>query len=176
VDYQISPNGKFMKLTIALLVLLSTPLHAETTYITIPGEGWTLKVETPPLTSSKSEVAGRILRYLGSSVETGISLSIYTEIEGSSNNIECFETYWKKAQENPVMVKASIKEFSDEKAMYATHSSEGEYQGQAFKTANGHAYFVKNGVCVDVHVSHWPYTEKSENAVEGIIKSLAIID
>jgi hypothetical protein len=157
-------------------MLLSIPLHAETTYITIPGEGWTLKVETPPLTSSKSELEGRVLRYLGSSVETGISLSINTETESSSDNIQCFEIHWKKAQNNPIMVKTSIKEFSDEKAMYATHTSEGEYQGQAFKTANGHAYFVKNGICVDLHVSHWPYTEKSEDAVEGVIKSFAIID
>ena len=58
--------------------------------------------------------------------------------------------------------------------MYATHLSEGEYKGQPFKLAAGHAYFVKNGVCVDLHVSHFPFSDKSDKIVKDIIVSSKI--
>ena len=164
-----------MKFFAVLLLIASSAVIAEDTYITIPGEGWSLKLDTPAITSSKSEVEGRILKYVGSSVETGVTLSVNTELEASKNNQQCFDVFWAKAQKNPMMVKSSINIFIDEKAMYATHRSEGEYKGQPFKTANGHAYFAYNGICVDLHVSHWPLSDKSDEIVKTIILSAAIV-
>ena len=165
-----------MRIFLLLTLFVTSSVSAEETYITIPGENWTLMLETPPITSSKLEVSNRLVRYVGSSVETGVTLSVNTETEASKNNRECFEVFWSKAQNNPVMVKASIRTKNNNKAYYATHRSEGEYKGQAFKIANGHAYFVKNGICVDLHVSHWPFTSESEIIVSNILESLKIIE
>jgi len=164
-----------MRIYIILALFFASLVSAEDTYITIPNENWTLKLDTPPITYSKLEVRNRLVRYIGSSVETGVTLSVNSETEASSKSQECFEVFWAKAQNNPVMVKASIKTKNDSKAYYATHLSEGEYKGQAFKTANGHAYFVRNGLCVDLHVSHWPFTGESERVVSDILESLEII-
>lgn len=165
-----------MRILLISALFFASLVSAEDTYITIPNENWTLKLNTPPITSSKLEVSNRLVRYIGSSVETGVTLSVNSETEASSNNQECFEVFWAKAQNNPVMVKTSVKTNSDNKAYYATHRSEGEYKGQAFKTANGHAYFARNGICVDLHVSHWPFTGESERIISDILESFVIIE
>jgi len=165
-----------VRVFLTLALFFSSLVSAEDTYITMPNENWTLKLDTPSITSSKMEVRNRLIRYVGSSVETGVTLSVNSETEASSSNQECYETFWAKAQSNPVMVKASIKTKKDNKAYYATHQSEGEYKGQAFKTANGHAYFVKNGICIDLHVSHWPFVEESESIVNAILESTEIVE
>lgn len=160
----------------ATLLLISSNVFAETTYITIPGEGWSLALNTPPMTATKSQSSDRVLRYTGSSITTGVTLSVNTELDASESNNECFNAYWDKAQKNPTMVKESIETFNNSNAMYATHYSEGEYRGQPFKMANGHAYFVNSGVCVDLHVSHWPRTDESKKLVKDILLSLKIIE
>lgn len=161
-----------------LLIFLLMPfaVQAEPVYITIPGEGWHLTIDTPPLTHTEARAKGRIFRYLASSVETGVTVSVNTEIEGSRDNAECRETFWSKTQTAPTMVKGSEREFENDTAHFSTYRSEGVFQGQAFKTANAHAYIARDGVCADVHVSHWPYKEDSDELVAAIITSVTIID
>ncbi|MFA5938873.1 MAG: hypothetical protein WC809_05920 [Sinimarinibacterium sp.] len=158
-----------------LLFLFSTIARAEPFYITIPGEGWSLKVDAPPMTSVKGTSEGRIYQYMASSVETGLTLSLHTETEGGRSNQECRETYWRLAQRNPTLVKDTVTLSGSEQALFATHLSEGVYKGEAFKTANGHAYLAKNGLCIDLHASHWPYDVSSEKRVEEILRSVTIV-
>ena len=165
---------KIIKYTSAMLLLVSNQAFSESTYVTIPGEGWSLSLDTPPMTATKSQAEGRLLRYTGSSITTGVTLSVNTEIEASGSHKECFDFYWGKAQKNPMLMKETINTFKNSKAMYATHYSEGEYRGQPFKTANGHAFFVNNGVCIDLHVSHWPREKESDKIVKDILMSLKI--
>jgi hypothetical protein len=161
-----------------LTVLLLTPLAAvaEIQYITIPGEGWHLTLDAPPLTNTEAKARGRIFRYLASSVETGVTVSVNTETEGSKSNAQCRDTYWTRQQTNPVLVKGSESVFEDDTAYYSTYRSEGVYKGEPFKTANAHAYIARNGICADIHVSHWPYNEESESIVAEIVTSIAVVD
>jgi hypothetical protein len=158
-----------------LLLLLPTVALAEPFYITVPGEGWTLKLETPAMTNVKGASEGRRLQYMASSTESGITISLYAETEGTKSNDECRETFCSQGLRNPNIVKDSIKLTADDRASFATHLSEGTYQGRDFKTANGHAYFVRNGLCMDLHVSHYPYAEGSEQRVENVLRSIAIV-
>jgi hypothetical protein len=158
-----------------LLIVFSSSVLAEKTYITIPGEGWHVTINGPALTSSKIESNGRYISYLGSSVDTGVSVSVNTELKGSSSNQECFDTFWEKAQRNPTIIKGSELLFKNSTASFVTLQSEGEYKGKPFKTANAHGYFVNEGLCVDVHVSHWPYTVKSDEYVKAIVQSIKVV-
>jgi hypothetical protein len=47
--------------------------------------------------------------------------------------------------------------------------------GQPYKTASSHGYFVKNGKCVDLHVSKIPYSEEGTKNVENIVRTARII-
>jgi hypothetical protein len=73
------------------------------------------------------------------------------------------------------MKKSDINLSGSDNALFATHLMETVLQGTTQKTANGHAYFAKNGLCMDLHVSHWPYQPGSEKRVETILKSLAVV-
>lgn len=155
-------------------LLLPTIALAETHYITVPGEGWSLKLELPPVANAKSQTEGRRFQYLGNT-RSGVTLSLYAELDGAQSHEACRETFWAKSLNNPNLVKDSAKLFATESAAFATHLSEGSYQGKPFKTANGHAYFVNMGLCMDLHVSHYPYGEGSEKQVEDILRSAAIV-
>jgi len=159
-----------------VLLLVAGAAHAETSYLTVPGEGWSMKFDAPAMTDVKGKMDSRSFGYLASSTQTGVTISIYTETDGSSDNETCRRIYWGKGLENPNLVKDSVKLFETNSAKYVTHRSEGVYRGTAFKTANGHAFFVKNGLCVDVHVSHWPYRDDSEAIVEKILRSVSIVE
>lgn len=159
---------------LALLVCTCTVAAAEPLYITVPGEGWTLKLDTPAMTNVRGSAEGRRLQYQASSTETGITLSLHSEADSGSSHEVCREAYWKKSPASP-MTKSDISLWSTEQAMMVTHLTELVYQGKAQKTANGHAYFVKNGLCLDLHVSHWPYQPGSEKRVEAVLRSLAIV-
>lgn len=164
-----------MKRTLlALLVCTCTAAAADPLYITVPGEGWTLKLDTPAMNNARGSAEGRRFQYQASSVETGITLSLHSEADSGTSNEACREAYWKKSQTSPT-TKSDISLWSTEQAMMVTHLTEVVYQGKAQKTANGHAYFVKNGLCLDLHVSHWPYQSGSEKRVEAVLRSLAVV-
>ena len=159
-----------------LLLLLPIIVSAETTYITIPGQGWTLKVDGPAFTHVDSKSVNDRLRYTASSVETGVTLSIHTEADGGMSNQDCRDTFWARARKNPHLVDGSEKYFETEIAQCVTHRSEGIFRGKPFKTANAHAYFVQSGQCVDLHISHWPYAPSSEQQLETILRSIVVVE
>src|SRR6187402_3033413 len=84
-----------------LLALAAGAACAEPLYITVPGEGWTLKLEAPAMTNIRATAAQRLLRYTASSVESGITLSLHSETEGGGSNAECRDIYWKNALASP---------------------------------------------------------------------------
>jgi hypothetical protein len=139
------------------LVLVPISALAETAYITIPGEGWHLSIEAPALEHIEAKSRGRLPRHL------------------VSTNTECREIYWSKAQANPMFIEGSESVSDSEVASFSSHRSEGKHKGKAFKTANAHAYIANNGICVDVHVSHWPYSAESDALVTEIIESVAVV-
>lgn len=159
-----------------VMLLLCGAAHAEPTWITVPGEGWSVKLDAPPMTNIKGEREGRRFKYLASNTETGVTFSIHTETAAADNKDSCRATYWARGSTNPTLVKESVRQFESDAASFVTHRSEGSYKGTPFKTANGHAYLVKGGLCLDVHVSHWPYRDDSEALVEKVLRSVSIAD
>ncbi len=159
---------------LAALLCTGTIACADTLYITVPAEGWSLQLDTTAMTNTRGNSDGRRFQYQASSVETGFTLSLHTETEGGSSNDACRETYWKKNQNSPT-TKSDIQLSASGNALLVTHLTELVYQGKAQKTANGHAYFVKNGLCMDLHVSHWPYQSGSEKRVDAVLRSLLVV-
>lgn len=169
-----------MKTTTQYLALLSLALlvagiaSAEPLYVTVPAEGWTLKLDAPAMTNTRGTTEGRRYKFQASSVETGITISLHSETDAASGNAECREAYWAKSASSPT-TKTDVNLWATDSALMVTHLTELVYQGKPQKTANGHAYFVKNGLCMDLYVSHWPYQPGSEKRVEAVLRSLAIV-
>lgn len=161
--------------TLLFALLVTQSAYAEPLYITIPGEGAAVKVNAPPMTNTRGSAEGRRFRYMASSPETGVTISLYTETVGAASAEVCRETYWSKGQAAPIQ-RSDVKLFESPNAAFVTHRSEAVFQGTTHKTANGHAYFVRNGLCMDFHVSHWPYKAGSEARVAEVLQSLVVVE
>ncbi len=158
------------------LFLLLMPLlaQAESFYLTVPGEGWSLQLDAPAIDSIKGERKGRYYRVTAMSLSSGVTFSLHSETEASGSHAECREKYWALSQTAP-WKRENIRLFDVANFAYVSHTTEVAYQGQLVKTANGHAYFVKNGLCMDLHVSHYPLQEGSEQRVEAILRSATVV-
>lgn len=165
-----------MRILLILTLSVVSLASAEDTYITMPNAHWTLKLDTPPMSFSELWKKGQLARYIALSIETGVNLNVFAETEGAGSHKECFKTFWPRTQDNPYIVKVTIKTRKDRAAYYGTYLAEGHYQGRAFKLVNGHAYFVKNGHCIDLHVTHGPFTDESEGIINDILRSIKIIE
>lgn len=159
---------------ILLMLLLPLAASAEPFYVTVPGEGWSLKVDAPPMTRMGGEVKDRRLQFMASSLESGVTLSLHSETTGGGSSSECRDRYWPLSLGSPT-VKTEIQLSGAGDFLFVTHLAEAELKGVKHKTANGHAYFVKNGLCMDLHVSHWPYQQGSEKRVEQILRSSVLV-
>lgn len=157
------------------LVLVSTSAFAEPQIVTIPTQGWHLVVEAPPLTSSESTTVGGRFSYTGADGNSGITFSIHTEDARGGSHKECRDEYWKRTQASPYIIKGSAELFETPALLGVTYRSEGEYKGKRFALVNSHGYFVKNGKCVDLHVSQIPYSPEDIEAVERIVRTSKIL-
>ena len=162
-------------LLLAIFMTLSQAVVAEPNIITVPAQGWSLIVNTPPLTSSESTNKDGRFRYIGADTESGITFSIHTEDLESGSSVQCRDKYWGKTKNNPYIIKESVELFEAAIMVGVTYRIEGKYKGQPYKTASSHGYFVKNGKCVDLHVSQIPYSDEGRKNVEDIVRSARIM-
>lgn len=154
---------------------LSQAVVAEPNIVTIPGQGWNLVVDTPPLTSSEGTNKDGRFRFVGADTQYGITFSIFTEDLENGSNVQCRDKYWAKTKENPYIIKESVELFETPIMLGVTYHVAGMYMGQPYKTANSHGYFVKNGKCVDLHVSQIPYTDEARKVVEAIVTTAKVM-
>lgn len=160
---------------IPVLIALSAAAVGEESIVTIPGQGWHLVVDVPPLTSSESANRQGRFSYLGADTVSGITFSINTENMQGGTNAQCRDEYFERARRNPHIVQESIVSFETPTLLGISYRSGGEYEGQPFTMANSHGYFVKNGKCVDLHVSHLPYTAEGAKRVENVVRTSKVI-
>lgn len=157
------------------IVLIATSVSAESQIVTIPAQGWHLVVEVPPLTSSESTTIGGRFSYTGADGKSGITFSIHTEDAKGGSHKECRDEYWKQSLANPYIVKGSAELFETPTLLGVTYRSEGEHKGKRFALVNSHGYFVKNGTCVDLHVSQIPYSPEGAETVERIVRTSKVL-
>ena len=162
-------------LLVSVLTALPLAVAAEQNIVTIPAQGWSLVVGTPPLTSSESTNKDGRFRYIGADTLSGITFSIHTEDMGNKTNADCRDKYWTKTKDNPYIIKESAGLFEAEMMLGVSYRIEGKYMGQPYKTANSHGYFIKNGKCVDLHVSQIPYSDEGMKNVENIVRTARLM-
>lgn len=160
-----------------LITFSALPLAAiaEPNIVTIPEQGWHLVVDTPPLTSSESTNEDSRFSYTGADGISGVTFSIHTEDMMNGSNKQCRDEYWGKTKNYPYIVKRSAELFETPTLLGVTYRSEGEYKGRPFTTVNSHGYFIKNGKCVDLHVSQIPYSVEGKMKVESMVRTSKVM-
>lgn len=153
----------------ALVLLVATGSCAEPTTVFIPGRSWVLTFDIGLITQYQARSSGQQFQYAASTsgVAEGprVSLSFFLEPEGSDSKQACYMSFWTKARSNPLIDEASVK-----------HASHEAYEQVLYRLQNGqqHAnfYFVKDGLCADIHISLSKPMPLSEEAMSGFGRRL----
>ena len=148
---------------------------ADSNIITIPGQGWHLVLDVPPLTSTRSESNGSLFTYQGEDTVSGLTLRVTTELLPDGDNAKCRQQAWARTREESNVIKGSLDRFENRMLLGATYQSTLDAMGRRFATANASGYFVVNDRCVDVRASVTPYAEKARQTVLAIVQSLRIM-
>lgn len=141
-------------------VLVMSCVHAEKYSFTVPEKNMVLSFDAPGLSSFEGRSNKEQMQFKAQGFE-GFNLSYFVEpSEGKGSNAkECFEFYWKRAQTNPMMDKATIKLRESGNMSVAEYDLAGEWQGKNFRMPNRNFYLYVKGNCIDIHISKLPFTE-----------------
>lgn len=159
--------------TAAFLILASSTALAEVTEVKIPGKNWGISFNMPIISQYQGEVSDSGFQYMAASA--GIAggpntiISFFLENDSSGSNKECFDNYWGKSKQNPMVVQSSVK----------TESLPG-YEQVTYKYSpgqpNANFYFVNQGYCIDFHVSLSKGMPGAEEALLAIGKSIKVFN
>ncbi len=167
-----------MKKFVAFLLGLvaNTCAYAEPMIVTIPGDGWHLLIDVPPIMNLDSKYRRGRFQLTASETVTGITFSVLTEKWGDESNEQCRDANWSKTVQNPIIDQTTVRKYSSEVFSAVTYNIEGEYRGEHAKASNGHFYFVKGGKCVDVHVSKYSYVDGDERVIRRTGDSIRVLE
>ncbi len=145
---------RHVALALLLVAGLSVLAHAEPFVVAVPGQAWSIRFDTPPLTSFDGQSNGKEFQFDGAEAG-GFNVSIFVEQPKGTEqtNEACFNYYWSLAKKNAKIDQASARfEKSGRfvKVSYQVAGGEGE---KVQKSYNVNYYFVYKGRWVDVHVS-----------------------
>jgi hypothetical protein len=143
--------------------------NAESTKVFIPGKRWVLTFDIGQVTRYQAQSSGQRFQYAAST--DGLTdaprtiLSFFLEAENSDSKQACYEAFWTKAASNPLIDHASVK-----------HTTHKRYEQVLYRLQSGHQhanfYFVKDGLCADIHISLSKSMPLSEDAMSGFGRSL----
>lgn len=148
------------------LFVLVTPAFAKRVEVKIPGEGWKIRFESPPLSNieDSSEPGGYSFR--GNSGRFNVSLFVETPASAGKSHQDCYRFYWPQASRNPLIAVDTVKKSETSKFVSVQYDIVSEFRGKPIRSANINIYFVFRGKWVDVHVS----------IIEPTAADLAILD
>lgn len=160
---------------IAAVVAASMTFAAETYSFTIPGRGWALTMELPPLAVYQAEDAEPGFRFMGSCAEDeGIAVSFFVESSEAADSEACRAELWAQGSQNPMISKDTVQLVDFAGKPGVRYVIEGEFQGEHVKAQNANVYLAHDGTCVDVHVSRFPFVEGAEAQLAAIVDSVVV--
>jgi hypothetical protein len=153
----------------AFLLLAAASAGAQPTTVYIPGRSWVLTFDIGLVTQYQARGSGQQFQYAAST--SGVAdaprtnLSFFLEAQASDSKQACYTAFWMKAAANPLIDRDSVK-----------HASYEAYEQVLYRLQSGQQqanfYFVKDGLCADVHVSLSKPMPLSEEAMTGFGKML----
>lgn len=143
--------------------------------IVIPNEGWTLKLDAPPMSEVPMAREGHV--YTGNAGKLNLSLHVSKPLcEGGDSDDNRYKCFVKKMQNFPYIVSNSVRANTVAGGVQVTYLIEvpvGEAKVRAF---NLYYLFVKNGKWADLHVSVIQPTKDELESVFKLIETVAVID
>ncbi len=135
------------------LAALVTPLRADEKVFEIPGEGWRVVVNAPPLSKIEESRRGADYALKGNSGRFNLSLFVETPQSATGSHKECYEFYWPRARRNPMIDQTSIRVSHSERCYRVEHISTYPLAGKTIQQKSVNYYFAFNSRWMDLHIS-----------------------
>jgi hypothetical protein len=153
-----------MDLTFRALLLITVLTYpsvdddkTEPFVVTIPGGGWQINLNAPPLEEFAGQTTGKNFAFQAAG-KGGFNVSAYVETPQSDRqgHEACYEHYWPLAKRNPLIDQASVKVVKSKNFVKVAYiiNPPGNANGKENRHVN--YYFAYQGRWVDVHASQSP--------------------
>ena len=160
---------------VPVFCLVAFASYADEPYVlTVPGQGWSIQISLPPLSQYQAENVEQGFRFMGSSSDSGVIVSVFVETVDADNSNACRTQYWASGSRNPMIVKESVQLTDIGKYPGVAYILESEVQGQQVKSANANIYIAHADKCVDLHLSYFPFVDGARERLAGIGATVVI--
>ena len=170
--FTVSMNPSKCTLMVAFLSIIACQALAESIAIPIPNGGWSIHIDSPPLSAKQGQQDGPNYVYRANGGR--FNLSIFVEPQAApGGSKECYEFYWPKASRNPYINKASVKASNTEKYYRVEYEVAMSANGKSVRQSNVNYYFMSDGKWVDVHISFIEPTKEDAALIAAFDKGLS---
>lgn len=162
-----------MTTLLAFVVSLGLCAPASAAEVRVPGEGWSIRFDAPPL-ADEQERGGDGADYAYRANSERFNLSVFVETpQGAGTHEACHAFYWSKASRNPRIDPESVKTARTAKYVRVQYDLVLELAGEAIRQRNVNYFFAHKGRWVDVHASIIGYGKDDARVLAAFDKSLA---
>jgi hypothetical protein len=143
--------------------------------LAIPGEGWRISFEAPPL-PDKGEMRKNGADYMWGTSSGRFTISVFVEVPRGSGmtHKDCYEYYFPRSMRNPAIVKESVVTTQNEKYFRVQRDTVNEKNGLLLRHVN--YFFAYRGRWMDVHISVAQPTVTDEDIFHAFDRSLSYGD
>lgn len=166
------PNRSRKVIVLALSCLFASAVLGATVKVKIPHEGWTISFETPFLESKSQSQEGA--RFVFAATAGRFDVLLFVEPPGGPGNThaDCYESLWKKASQNPLIDKGSVKTSETIDFVRVTYDVLLKTKGHPTRQKNVNYYFSFNEKWVDIRISMTSPTAADEKVFAAFDRSL----
>lgn len=164
----------YMKRWLALVMALASvaSVAAATVEIKIPGEGWSIFFDAPPL--SGRQEARQSGNYAFRASSDRFNLSLFVEKPGGpgSTNRGVYQYYWAQASRDPLIAKDTVKAIETDRYVRVEYRVDTTIGNRRVRQKSVNYYFVCRGKWVDVHISVFNPTTADDELFTAFDRSL----
>lgn len=153
-------------------VLGSAALHADVLTIPVVGQGWQIKFEGPVLAVESQDYNADGLTYRGNAGRFNVSAFVGKPAGKGGDSKACRDHFWKRASENSMIQKDSVKQWSTPMCECVESVTKGESLGEESTQAHINCCFELLGQWVDVHASVISPTDDDKKMLKTLAESL----
>ena len=163
------------QIAIALLfTLFSVHCYAAPEKIEVPGSGWSVSFDAPPLSKKQESKNGSDYAFRANSGRFNLSFFVETPKSDGRSNKDCYNFYWPQSSKNPLISKESVVMTEANDYVRVQYDVVAQIEGRTVRQRNVNYYVYHNGKWVDVHISLIDPTAADDYIFSTFDKSLRL--
>ena len=161
-------------LSATAVLLASSPAYAAEQILPVPGEGWHIRLDAPPLTPA-AVTFGSV--YSGSAGRLQLSFFVSApRCAGGDANEAIYHCYTAALKKSPLVVWETERGNTVPNGVQVMYMARLDTAQAAGKSFNMHLLFARNGKWADVHASIASPTKDDITLLAAVVNSIVIED